>query len=349
MHWPSRSSTAIWAGSSATRSRSRPAAEGGRAGRRPRPARHAHRAGPARRRHHRRGHGRRRRRVLRPVAPGGARHRAAGRPADGADRAGRAGLPPGELWGSTFQHRFRGEGALAGHPVGNIVLVGLGQVLGDPVAALDAAGAIWVPAAGCCRCPASRWTSSPRSQGLDEDPSARAADPRSGCRRHHPGPGPQRRPRTGRRDRPARRRSPRSHEADLITFGPGSWFTSVLPHLLLPDMAAAITGSSREPAGGAEPGRATGGDRGILAGAAPGRTLSTRPEPSGRLRARGPCLGGAAAASAVGRAAAGGAVLDLHDVAVPGTARHDPIKLSVSLAEVLGRSPAGGERVGLSG
>ena len=29
-------------------------------------------------------------------------------------------------------------------------------------------------------------------------------------------------------------------EADLLTFGPGSWFTSVLPHLLLPDMAAAI-------------------------------------------------------------------------------------------------------------
>jgi hypothetical protein len=43
-----------------------------------------------------------------------------------------------------------------------------------------------------------------------------------------------------------------------------------------------------------------------------------------------------------------GAVLDLHDVAVPGTARHDPIKLSVSLSEVLGRSPAGGERLGLS-
>ena len=33
---------------------------------------------------------------------------------------------------------------------------------------------------------------------------------------------------------------------------------------------------------------------------------------------------------------------------VPGTARHDPIKLSVSLSEVLGRSPAGGERLGLS-
>jgi hypothetical protein len=41
----------------------------------------------------------------------------------------------GTLWSSTFQHRFRGEGALAGHPVGNLVLVGLTKVLGDPVAA----------------------------------------------------------------------------------------------------------------------------------------------------------------------------------------------------------------------
>ena len=32
--------------------------------------------------------------------------------------------------------------------------------------------------------------------------------------------------------------------ADLITFGPGSWFTSVLPHLLLPEMADAIKASN---------------------------------------------------------------------------------------------------------
>jgi uncharacterized cofD-like protein len=32
--------------------------------------------------------------------------------------------------------------------------------------------------------------------------------------------------------------------ADWLIFGPGSWFTSVIPHLLVPDLAAAI-GSSR--------------------------------------------------------------------------------------------------------
>jgi uncharacterized cofD-like protein len=32
--------------------------------------------------------------------------------------------------------------------------------------------------------------------------------------------------------------------ADAIVLGPGSWFTSVIPHLLLPGLAAALTGSA---------------------------------------------------------------------------------------------------------
>jgi uncharacterized cofD-like protein len=32
-------------------------------------------------------------------------------------------------------------------------------------------------------------------------------------------------------------------EADWLIFGPGSWYTSVIPHLLVPELAAAIAGS----------------------------------------------------------------------------------------------------------
>src|SRR5699024_5222470 len=42
----------------------------------------------------------------------------------------------GGLWTDLLQHRFRGTGALAGHSVGNLVLAGLTELLGDPVAAL---------------------------------------------------------------------------------------------------------------------------------------------------------------------------------------------------------------------
>lgn len=59
-------------------------------------------------------------------------------------------LPPGdlrhclvaladdELWARAFEHRFS-AGELEGHPVGNLVLAGLDETLGDPVAAIDAA------------------------------------------------------------------------------------------------------------------------------------------------------------------------------------------------------------------
>ena len=45
-----------------------------------------------------------------------------------------------QLWGQLLQHRFGGHGALAGHPIGNLVLVGLAELLGDPIAALDRLG-----------------------------------------------------------------------------------------------------------------------------------------------------------------------------------------------------------------
>src|SRR6202034_2808728 len=33
-------------------------------------------------------------------------------------------------------------------------------------------------------------------------------------------------------------------EADWVVFGPGSWFTSVLPHLLVPSLRSALTATS---------------------------------------------------------------------------------------------------------
>ena len=50
--------------------------------------------------------------------------------------------PHGRLWATIIQHRFGGNGALAGHPIGNLLLAGISEVLGDPVAALDEVGRI---------------------------------------------------------------------------------------------------------------------------------------------------------------------------------------------------------------
>ena len=62
-------------------------------------------------------------------------------------------LPPGdlrrclvaladdELWSVAFEQRFS-AGELEGHPLGNLILAGLDETLGDPVAAIDAAAAL---------------------------------------------------------------------------------------------------------------------------------------------------------------------------------------------------------------
>jgi uncharacterized cofD-like protein len=48
---------------------------------------------------------------------------------------------PGNVWADAFEHRFGGT-ELAGHALGNLVLVGLAETLGDIGAALDVAGAL---------------------------------------------------------------------------------------------------------------------------------------------------------------------------------------------------------------
>src|ERR1700753_2849391 len=62
--------------------------------------------------------------------------------------------PYGQLWATILQHRFGGDGALAGHPIGNLLLAGLSEVLADPVAALDELGRILgVKGRGLPMCP----------------------------------------------------------------------------------------------------------------------------------------------------------------------------------------------------
>lgn len=242
----------------------------------------------------------------------------------------------GDLWGATFQHRFRGEGALAGHPVGNIVLVGLSQVLGDPVAALDAAGRIMGARGRVLPMSCQPLDIVAEVEGLDEDPTALRRIRGQVAVATTPG-----QVRTVALAPSGATSCPEAlaaiERADLITFGPGSWFTSVLPHLLLADMAAAITASRASRLVvlnlAAQPGETE--------GFSPEQHLDVLSAHAPNLRVDSVLADRASVAlpqrlrSAATRL---GAVLDLRDVAVPGTARHDPIRLSASLAEVLGRA-----------
>ena len=162
---------------------------GGRARRRARPGRVARPPAPAHPGPHRRGHRRRRRRLVRPAPP---RAAACCRRATCGWRWPRwpATTTRPHRGPSVLQHRFGGTGALAGHPVGNLLLTGLVEVLGDPVPALDEVGRLL--GVGGRVLPMCRVAAGHRGRGdrpRRRRPGRDAPDPRPGRDRHHARPG----------------------------------------------------------------------------------------------------------------------------------------------------------------
>ena len=172
-------------------------------------------------------------------------------------------LPPGDLrmalaalcrddeWGHTWsqvvQHRFGGDRELAGHAVGNLLIVALWDLLGDTVAGLD-----WVArllGTGGRVLPMAAVPLDIVAEVVGADP-ARPAEVTivRGQVECATTPGQVRSITLLPPDPPAVPEAVRAVlDADWVVFGPGSWFTSVLPHLLVPELAAALhaTGARR--------------------------------------------------------------------------------------------------------
>ncbi len=173
-------------------------------------------------------------------------------------RQERGGLPPGDLRQALaaladpadpvaqlaarlWQHRFAGGDPLAGHTVGNLLLTGLVELIGDPVVALDRAREL-VRAQGRVL-PMSRVPLHIEAIVRGDDPS----DPYAltTVKGQHAVAVTVGEVLDVRLDPPRPQACAEAVEAvrqaDWLVFGPGSWFTSVIPHLLVPELAAAIS------------------------------------------------------------------------------------------------------------
>jgi uncharacterized cofD-like protein len=180
------------------------------------------------------------RRELGLLPPGDLRMALAALAADGA---------AGDRWAALVQHRFGGSGALAGHAVGNLLLAGLMDVLGDPVAALDEVAALLglrgrVLPMACEPLDIEAEVTGLGVTGLDG--AGQQGEPHliRGQVAVASTPGRVRRVWL----RPERPQACREaleavRAADVLLLGPGSWFTSVLPHLLVPELREAIVTS----------------------------------------------------------------------------------------------------------
>jgi len=146
----------------------------------------------------------------------------------------------GQTWADVLQSRFGGSGPLAGHAIGNLLIAGLWQRLEDPVAGLDMVGALLRTRGRVLPMAAVPLTIEADVFGSDlryPDDLAVLRGQATVAKTK----GDVRAVRLIPEDPPARPESVASVlTADHIVLGPGSWFTSVIPHLLVPELAEAI-------------------------------------------------------------------------------------------------------------
>ncbi|HVT22360.1 MAG TPA: uridine diphosphate-N-acetylglucosamine-binding protein YvcK [Mycobacteriales bacterium] len=149
-----------------------------------------------------------------------------------------------QMWARLAQHRMGGDATLAIHPVGNLMLAALADILDDPVASLDAVGRLLGTVGRVLPLSVHPIEIVADVLGLnpfDED----SIDEVRGQVAVATTPGQVIGVRV---DPPDVAACPAAVEAVLdaewLVFGPGSWFTSVIPHLLVPDMLKAVSAST---------------------------------------------------------------------------------------------------------
>src|SRR3954454_14918631 len=146
----------------------------------------------------------------------------------------------GQTWARVLQHRFESEGEMDGHSMGNLLIVALWDLLGDHVAGLDWVGSLLGARGRVLPMAVTPIDITARVRGAlpgaPEDittvcgqvavattpgdvleVSLAPADPKA-CPEAVQAIG----------------------EADWVVLGPGSWYSSVIPHLLVPDLRAAL-------------------------------------------------------------------------------------------------------------
>jgi len=146
----------------------------------------------------------------------------------------------GSIWRDVIQHRFSTTGELDGHALGNLLIVALWQILEDPIDALDQMGEL-LGARGRVL-PMALEPLDIEADVLDASGTMRLVRGQAEVAKAD-----------GRvqevRLLPATPRVPEQvieaiHRADWVIIGPGSWYTSVLPHLMIPEIAEAIRTTS---------------------------------------------------------------------------------------------------------
>lgn len=148
----------------------------------------------------------------------------------------------GRTWSRVLQHRFEGDGELAGHAVGNLLICALWEETADPVAGLDWVAALLEAQGRVLPVACEPVDLIAEVRGLDGDESVSTLRGQvdiattSGdvlslrIEPEHP--------------KPCLPVLDAIDSAAMVVLGPGSWFTSVLPHLYVKPVHDALVASA---------------------------------------------------------------------------------------------------------
>ena len=241
----------------------------------------------------------------------------------------------GDTWARVLQHRFAGAGDMNGHVIGNLLIVGLWELLGDPVTALDWVGRLLGASGRVLPMALTPLDIAAEVRGLvDDDPTAlttvrgqvevaTTGGAIESIRLEPEGP------------TPCPEAVAAIRAADWVVLGPGSWFTSVIPHLMVAELRQALVQTDArlivvlnlvEQAGETH-GFGPEDHLAVLTEHAPDLKIHTV------LADRGTIADAEELARAVARY---GAELVVDHVAeAPGSPRHDPVRLAEAYARIL--------------
>ncbi|MDR1236896.1 MAG: uridine diphosphate-N-acetylglucosamine-binding protein YvcK [Propionibacteriaceae bacterium] len=240
------------------------------------------------------------------------------------------------LWADVLQSRFPGEGPLGGHSIGNLLIAGLWQTLPLPVDGLDMVAALLQVKGRVLPMSTVPLVIEADMVGTDalspdelthvvgQEAVALAKGEIVDVRLTPAEP-------------PAAPEAVEAiRQAEYVVLGPGSWFSSVLPHLLVPELCQAIVDTSAKriltmnlmPSQDETYGYTPSRHLEVLAAHAPTLRLDTViADPSFAAGDR----------HLAGYAASLGAELIIEDVRMrDGSARHDPYRLASIFAQIMG-------------
>jgi uncharacterized cofD-like protein len=146
----------------------------------------------------------------------------------------------GQTWARVLQHRFASEGEMDGHSVGNLLIVALWQLLGDHVSGLDWVGSLLGARGRVLPMAVTPIDIMARVRGARPDAPDEVTTVR-GQVAVATTPGEVLEVSLEPADPKACPEATRAlAEADWVVLGPGSWYSSVIPHLLVPDLRASL-------------------------------------------------------------------------------------------------------------